>query len=204
MCCSPWNFGGGPGRDRAASSLAAVTAVMVASSAACRAGRCRCPLTRTAAASVLRRRSPQGSAGWCQTPLAQAGGSVALARTAARERDSGHENPSLLPCSGRRSTFAGFRFPRDVIVLAVGWYVRVGLSYRDVEELLAGRGVAESAAPRNPGQTAAPTRHLSRASFRGIPRCGRPARSFRAWERRRALTDAYGGGGPTISKPYLA
>jgi hypothetical protein len=73
--------------------------------------------------------------------LAQAGGSVALARTAARERDSGHENPSLLPCSGPRSTFAGFRFPRDVIVLAVGWYLRFGLSYRDVEELLAGRGV---------------------------------------------------------------
>jgi transposase-like protein len=40
-----------------------------------------------------------------------------------------------------RSTFAGFRFPRDVIVLAVRWYLRFGLSYRDVEELLAERGV---------------------------------------------------------------
>ena len=35
------------------------------------------------------------------------------------------------------SAFTGFRFPREVIVLAVRWYLRYGLSYRDVEELLA-------------------------------------------------------------------
>jgi transposase-like protein len=40
-----------------------------------------------------------------------------------------------------RSAFAGFRFPPDLIVLAVRWYLRFGLSYRDVEELLAERGV---------------------------------------------------------------
>src|SRR5215207_10039152 len=40
-----------------------------------------------------------------------------------------------------RSAFAGFRFPCDVIVLAVRWYLRFGLSYRDVEELLSERGV---------------------------------------------------------------
>jgi transposase-like protein len=40
-----------------------------------------------------------------------------------------------------RSTFAGFRFPSDVIVLAVRWYLRFGLSYRDLEELLAERGI---------------------------------------------------------------
>jgi transposase-like protein len=39
------------------------------------------------------------------------------------------------------SAFAGFRFPPDVIVRAVRWYLRVGLSYRDVEELLAERGI---------------------------------------------------------------
>jgi transposase-like protein len=39
------------------------------------------------------------------------------------------------------STFAGLRFPPEVIVLAVRWYLRFGLSYRDVEELLAERGV---------------------------------------------------------------
>ena len=40
-----------------------------------------------------------------------------------------------------RSAFASFRFPPDVIVLAVRWYLRFGLSYRDVEELLAERGI---------------------------------------------------------------
>jgi transposase, IS6 family len=40
-----------------------------------------------------------------------------------------------------RSSFAGFRFPPDVITLAVRWYLRYGLSYRDVEELLAERGI---------------------------------------------------------------
>ena len=48
-------------------------------------------------------------------------------------------------CSGQvlavPSAFVGFRFPPEVIVLAVRWYLRYGLSYRDVEELLAERGV---------------------------------------------------------------
>ena len=43
--------------------------------------------------------------------------------------------------SGSASAFAGFRFPRKVISVAVRWYLRYGLSYRDVEELLAERGV---------------------------------------------------------------
>ena len=32
-------------------------------------------------------------------------------------------------------------FPPDVIMLAVRWYLRFGLSYRDLEELLAERGI---------------------------------------------------------------
>jgi transposase-like protein len=40
-----------------------------------------------------------------------------------------------------RSAFAGFRFPPDIIVVAVRWYLRFALSYRDIEELLAERGV---------------------------------------------------------------
>ena len=39
------------------------------------------------------------------------------------------------------SEFAGFRLPPEVITLAVRWYVRYSLSYRDVEELLAERGI---------------------------------------------------------------
>jgi hypothetical protein len=41
-----------------------------------------------------------------------------------------------------RSAFAGFRFHLpEVITVAVRWYLRYGLSYRDLEELLAERGV---------------------------------------------------------------
>jgi IS6 family transposase len=40
-----------------------------------------------------------------------------------------------------RSAFAGYRFPPEVITLAVRLYLRFGLSYRDVEELLAERGI---------------------------------------------------------------
>jgi transposase, IS6 family len=39
------------------------------------------------------------------------------------------------------SASAGFRFPPEVIVLAVRWYLRFGLSYRDLEELLLERGI---------------------------------------------------------------
>jgi len=45
---------------------------------------------------------------------------------------------SVLP---PRSAFAGFRFPAEVIVVAVRWYLRFNLSYRGIEELLAERGV---------------------------------------------------------------
>jgi len=46
-----------------------------------------------------------------------------------------------LSSSFDRSAFVGFRFPPDVILLAVRWHLRYGLSYRDVEELLAERGI---------------------------------------------------------------
>ena len=47
----------------------------------------------------------------------------------------------MTAASGASSVFAGFRFPREVISVAVRWYLRYGLSYPDVEELLAERGV---------------------------------------------------------------
>jgi transposase-like protein len=39
------------------------------------------------------------------------------------------------------SAFAGSRFPPEIIVLAVRWYLRYGLSYRDVAELMAERAI---------------------------------------------------------------
>lgn len=35
----------------------------------------------------------------------------------------------------------GFRFPKEIVLLAVRWYLRHGLSYRDLEEMLEERGV---------------------------------------------------------------
>ena len=51
---------------------------------------------------------------------------------------NGHRNQSP---PADRSAFAGYRFPTEVIMLAVRWYLRYGLSYRDVEELLVERGI---------------------------------------------------------------
>jgi IS6 family transposase len=45
------------------------------------------------------------------------------------------------PAPVPRPAFAGFCFPPEVIVLAVRWYLRFSLSCRDVEELLAERGI---------------------------------------------------------------
>jgi transposase, IS6 family len=50
---------------------------------------------------------------------------------------SGRRRPPQSSTSG----FAGFRFPAEVIIIAVRWYLRYNLSYRDVEELLRERGV---------------------------------------------------------------
>ena len=51
------------------------------------------------------------------------------------------------------SAFRGFRFPPEAILLAVRWYLRFGLSYPDLEELLAERAIQVD--------------HLSRATTQG-------------------------------------
>jgi transposase-like protein len=38
-------------------------------------------------------------------------------------------------------TFRGFRFPAEVILWAVRWYLRFPVSYRDLGAMLADRGV---------------------------------------------------------------
>jgi len=47
----------------------------------------------------------------------------------------------LVPVVADRAGFVGYRFPPEVIMLAVRWYLRFGLTYRDLEELLAERGI---------------------------------------------------------------
>ena len=61
-------------------------------------------------------------------------GAVALVDREWRETDP-------MTASRATSVFAGFRFPPEVISVAIRWYLRYSLSYRDVEELLAERGI---------------------------------------------------------------
>jgi transposase-like protein len=68
-------------------------------------------------------------------------GTVALGDRRIEAGLTGEACCSSRPCSPPRSAFAGFRFPAEVIVVAIRWYLRYGLSYRDVEELLLERGV---------------------------------------------------------------
>ena len=57
-----------------------------------------------------------------------------------------------------RSAFAGFRFPAEVIVVAVRWYLRFGLSYRDVEDC-------------SPNAASRSTTSRSTGGCTGSPRC---------------------------------
>jgi IS6 family transposase len=66
-------------------------------------------------------------------------GTVALADDLLGQAGLMRRCPARVPAW--RSEFAGFRFPPDVIMIAVRWYLRYALSYRDIEELLAERGV---------------------------------------------------------------
>jgi transposase, IS6 family len=56
---------------------------------------------------------------------------------AAETNRRGPDLPIQLP----NSAFAGFQFPAEVILLSVRWYLHYGFSYRDLEELLAERGI---------------------------------------------------------------
>ena len=47
----------------------------------------------------------------------------------------------IRPIQPPKSAFTGFRFPPEAILIAVRWYLRYGLSYRDLEELLAEGGI---------------------------------------------------------------
>ena len=88
-----------------------------------------------------------------RTGVGQAGGAAeARSRQAQQARDGGvgrSHRPSGGGCvdleppgpNVDRSAFAGFRFPPEVITVAVRWYLRYGLSHRDIEELLAERSI---------------------------------------------------------------
>jgi transposase-like protein len=100
--------------------------------------------------------------------------------------------------------FAGYRFPPEVIALAVRWYLRFRLSYADVAELLAERGVRV-----DPSTIFAWVREFAplyedaaRAFRRAIGSCwsvdetytrvaGKPAYVYRAIDGRGQVVDVY-------------
>ncbi|MGN6359644.1 MAG: IS6 family transposase [Thermomicrobiales bacterium] len=70
---------------------------------------------------------------------------LAATRKSGRDRQ-GRQIHQCRDCHRRFTTltatpFSGYRFPPEVIALAVRWYLRFRLSYADVAELLAERGV---------------------------------------------------------------
>jgi hypothetical protein len=69
--------------------------------------------------------------------VSAAAGSVALVDRRRRRETVG----VVTSGSALSSPPVGYRFPREVIAVAVRWYLRYGLSNRDVEELLAERGI---------------------------------------------------------------
>jgi hypothetical protein len=73
------------------------------------------------------------------------GGAVAFAVTAFEQRDYRHDYSSPSPRSHHSLGLRGFRFPPDVIVLAVRWYLRFGLMLATT-----GRWTQAEAAPREP------------------------------------------------------
>jgi hypothetical protein len=76
----------------------------------------------------------------------------------------------LRPAPIDHTAFAGFCFPSEVIVLAVRWYLRFALSHRDVEELLAERGIQATTRPSTAGPSA------SRHRWPTLPDAARPCR----------------------------
>ena len=58
-----------------------------------------------------------------------------------------------MTCTASLSAFAGFRFPREVIKVAVRWYLRYGLSYRGLEAVFAEHGITIDPSPSTDGSS---------------------------------------------------
>jgi transposase-like protein len=86
---------------------------------------------------LAHRGSSWGARSRCVMLRSRTGAVAAAVRVQTRIMRTCHPRPAAIA----RSAFAGFCFPPDVIVLAIRWYLRFALSYRDVEELLAKRGI---------------------------------------------------------------
>jgi hypothetical protein len=92
--------------------------------------------------------------------------------------------------------FRGFRFPAEVVLWAVRWYLRFPVSYRDLEPCSPTAGVEVDHVTCTAGCSA--SRPSSRSGCAGT--CALP----RAVARRRDLTSASEGAGATSTGPSTA
>src|SRR4051812_9933933 len=97
------------------------------------------PLPCRGSISMVRMHHEAGSAAWHKDRR----GFVALSGAACPGR-SGTPATTLprIPSMTTARAFRGFRFPAEVILWAVRWYLQFPISYRDLEAMLADRGVA--------------------------------------------------------------
>jgi hypothetical protein len=98
--------------------------------------------------------------------------------------------------SAPRSSFAGFRFPPEVIILRCGGTCASGCPNGDMEELLAERGhpVRRQQAPAQATVDSSERRHVSQlrcGSDHDLERCaGDPHGQTTTWSRYTSITDA--------------
>ena len=59
-------------------------------------------------------------------------------------------DPRIPDGGGAKISFKGAQFPRNVILFAVFFYIRYTVSYRDLEEIMAKRGIRVDHATLNP------------------------------------------------------
>ncbi len=83
--------------------------------------------------------------------------------------------------------FSGYRFPPDMIALAVRWYLRFRLSYADVAELLAERGIHV-----DPSTVYAWVQRFTPLYQAAAARIARPSGRVGAWMRRMSASQAAG------------
>jgi hypothetical protein len=100
--------------------------------------RCRSSFRSTLTATFERRPFP------CRVQCCRSirrTGTVALTDRWLRARLVGEDRLPLANVASVTVSLHGFGFPAEIIVLAARWYLRYGLSYCDIEELLCERGI---------------------------------------------------------------
>ena len=71
-------------------------------------------------------------------------GKAAISMALSRRRRACRHGPIAVPSPMIKISYSGYRFPPEIIQHAIWLYIRFTLSFRDVEDLLAERGIMVS------------------------------------------------------------